>query len=191
MQRTYAFKPKQQTTELILPTKHALDRIEPLFENGGVEKRLAASLGGFSPAWIGVDVGDHAAIENCFAVLPAIIDAIQADDGPLEAKAIAWASVSLAARLRETSAIHCDCRLLPTNGAITLQLRSQKATILSPFIFLWPLNPMFVATFLRRRCRPIPINDGRVEKICLKKGRYRPVKMASKQPSACHLRKAL
>jgi hypothetical protein len=41
MQLTYAFKPKQQATKLILPTKHALDRIEPLFENGGIEKRLA------------------------------------------------------------------------------------------------------------------------------------------------------
>src|SRR5208283_1942572 len=87
MQLTYAFKPNQQATELVLPTKHALDRIEPLFENGGVEKLLAASLGGFSPSWIGVDVGDHAAIENCFAVLPAIIDAIQADDRSLEVKA--------------------------------------------------------------------------------------------------------
>src|ERR1700682_5347443 len=34
-----------------------------------------------------------------------------------------------------------------TNGAITLQLRSQKATTLSPFTFLCPLKPMFSPPF--------------------------------------------
>jgi len=42
MQLTYALKPKQQATELILPAKHALDGIEPLFEYGSIEERLAA-----------------------------------------------------------------------------------------------------------------------------------------------------
>ena len=87
MQLTYALKPKQKAAELILPTEHPLNRIEPLFEYGSVEERLAASLGDFSPTRIGVNVGYHAAIENGFAVLPAIIDAIQADDGSLEVKA--------------------------------------------------------------------------------------------------------
>ena len=43
-------------------------RIEPLFEYGSVEERLAASLGDFSTTRIGVNVGYHAAIENGFAV---------------------------------------------------------------------------------------------------------------------------
>ena len=176
MQRTYAFKPKQQTTELILPTKHALDRIEPLFENGGVEKRLAASLGGFSPAWIGVDVGDHAAIENCFAVLPAIIDAIQADDGPLEAKANRMGE---ACHLRQGFAKHR--RFIAIAGCCNkwrnhIAIAVAESDDLIAFHFLVAAEPNVVATFLRRRCRPIPMNDGRVEKICLKKGRYRPGK---------------
>ena len=87
MQITYALKPKQKAAELILPTEHPLNRIEPLFEYGSIEERLAASLGDFSPTRIGVNVGYHAAIENGFAVLPAIIDAIQADNGSLEVKA--------------------------------------------------------------------------------------------------------
>ena len=87
MQLAYALKPEQQATELILPTKHALDRIEPLFENDRIEQRLAASFGRFPTPRIGVDVRDHAAIEDRFAVLAAIIDAIQADDRPLEVKA--------------------------------------------------------------------------------------------------------
>ena len=87
MQLTYALKPKQKAAELILPTEHPLNRIEPLFEYGSVEERLAASLGDFSTTRIGVNVGYHAAIENGFAVLPAIIAAIQADDGSLEVKA--------------------------------------------------------------------------------------------------------
>jgi hypothetical protein len=34
-----------------------------------------------------------------------------------------------------------------TNGAMTLQLRSQKATILSPLTFLCPLKPMLSPPF--------------------------------------------
>src|ERR1035438_10694161 len=41
------------------------------------------------------------------------------------------------------------------------------------FHFLMAAEPNVVATFLRRGCRPITMNDGRVEQICLMKGRYR------------------
>src|SRR5208283_3147647 len=73
--------------ELIFPTEHALDGIEPFFENGGVEERLAASFGCFSTARIRVDIGNHSTIENGFPVRSAIVDAIQADNGSLEVKA--------------------------------------------------------------------------------------------------------
>jgi len=86
MQLAQSFEPQQQTPELILPSEHALDGVEPLFENGGVEDRLAAPLGGFSSAWIRVDVRNHAAIENRFAIYPAIVDAIQADNCSLKIK---------------------------------------------------------------------------------------------------------
>ena len=78
MQLAQSFEPQQQTPELILPPEYALDGVEPLFENGGVEDRLAAPLGGFCAAWIRVDVRNHAAIENRFAIYPAIVNAIQA-----------------------------------------------------------------------------------------------------------------
>jgi len=45
-----AFEPQQQTPELILPSEHALDGVETLFKNGGVEQRLAPTLGYFSTA---------------------------------------------------------------------------------------------------------------------------------------------
>jgi len=48
VQLTEAIESKQQAAELIFPAEHTLDGVEPLFENGGVEKRFAASLGGFS-----------------------------------------------------------------------------------------------------------------------------------------------
>ena len=78
VQLTEAIESKQQAPELVFPAKHTLDSMEPLFENGGVEKRFAASLGGFSTAGIRVDIWDHPAIENGFPVGSTIIDAIQA-----------------------------------------------------------------------------------------------------------------
>src|SRR5271166_6770516 len=46
------------------PGKHPLDRPEALFENGRLEDRLAAPLRLLSAAGIGVDVGNHAAVED-------------------------------------------------------------------------------------------------------------------------------
>ena len=76
VQLAQAFEPQQQTPELILPSEHALDGVETLFKNGGVEQRLAPTLGYFSTAWIRVDVRGHPAIENRFAINPAIVDAV-------------------------------------------------------------------------------------------------------------------
>ena len=36
--------------------KHAFDGVESFFDDGSIEKRLAASLGGFPASGIGVDV---------------------------------------------------------------------------------------------------------------------------------------
>ena len=87
VQLAEAIETKQQVAELIFPAEHTLDRVEPLFENGGVEKRFAASLESFSTAGIRVDIGNHPAIENGFAVSPAIVNAIQADDGSVKVNA--------------------------------------------------------------------------------------------------------
>ena len=57
MQLAQALKPEQQAAELVLPTNHPFDGAEPFFEDGGIEQRLAASLGRFPASGIGVDVG--------------------------------------------------------------------------------------------------------------------------------------
>jgi len=51
-----------------------------------------------------------------------------------------------------------------TNGAITLQLRSQKATILSPFTSV-PAEADIVAAFLRRCRRTIARDDRGIEEM--------------------------
>ncbi|MGO8844488.1 MAG: hypothetical protein ACLQFI_03925, partial [Methylocella sp.] len=76
-------EPKQQAAKFIFPAKYPLYGIESLFENGRVEEWLAASFGASSTAGVRVDIGNHPAIENGFAVPPAIVDAIQANcNGP-------------------------------------------------------------------------------------------------------------
>ena len=79
-----AFKAQQQPAELVLPGKHPLDGAEALLEDGRLEDRLAASLRLLPAARIGVDVGNHAAIEDGLAVGPAVVDTIKTDDGAAE-----------------------------------------------------------------------------------------------------------
>jgi hypothetical protein len=65
---TEAIKTKQQSPELVFPSKHAFNRTKPFLKYRQLKERLAASLGLPSTARIRVDVGDHAPIENGFAV---------------------------------------------------------------------------------------------------------------------------
>ena len=69
-----AFEAQQEPAELVLPGKYSLDRPKALFEDGWLEDRLAAPLRLLSAARIGVDVGNHAAIEDGLAVSPAVVD---------------------------------------------------------------------------------------------------------------------
>jgi hypothetical protein len=46
--------------------------------------RIAAPLGLLSAARIGVDVGNHAAVEDRLEVGPAVVDTIKTDDGAAE-----------------------------------------------------------------------------------------------------------
>src|SRR4051812_6628296 len=87
VQRADELGAQQQAPEFIFPSEHALDGAKALFEDGGIEQRLAATVGCFPGAWIRIDVGRHAAIENGCAVWPAIVDAIEADDGVAQGKA--------------------------------------------------------------------------------------------------------
>src|ERR1700759_3185299 len=80
MQLAEAFEPEQQAAEFILPAEHALDGVKPFLEDLSVEKWPTAAVSGFPTSGIGVDVWHHTAIENRFAVPPAIVDAIKAHD---------------------------------------------------------------------------------------------------------------
>jgi hypothetical protein len=188
MQLAYALKPKQQVTELIFPAKHPLDGMEPLFEDGRIEERLTASLGGFSTARIGIDVGDHAAIENGFPVLLASIDAVQANDGSSEVEANRMGDAGYLrqgfAQQRRFIAITgrrnkwCDHIAIPV----------AESDDLIAFHLLMTAEPDVIAAFLRRSRRPITMNDGCVEKIGLMKARYgageNGVKTAIRLPSS-------
>jgi len=68
---------------------------------------------------------------------------------------------------------HCDCRARPTNRCDHIAIPVAESDDLIAFHFLMAAEPDVVATFLRRGCRPIAMDDRRVEKICLMKGRYR------------------
>ena len=70
----------------MLPAKHALNGIKAFFEYVGIEQRSAATLGGFPASGIGIDVGQHAAIEDRLSVLPAIVSTVQTDDRSLKLK---------------------------------------------------------------------------------------------------------
>ena len=172
MQLAYPLKPKQKAVEFILPAKHPLDRIEPLLEDGCIEERLAASLGGFSTARIGVDVGDHAAIENGFSVFPAIIDAIQADDGSLEIEANRMGNGGHLrqgfAQQRRFIAIAGGCHKRCDHIAIAVA----ESDNLVAFYFLMAVEPDVIAAFLRRGCRFIPMDHGCVEKIGLMQAQH-------------------
>ena len=173
VQLAQAFEPQQQTPELILPSEHALDGVETLFKNGGVEQRLAATLGYFSTAWIRVDVRGHPAIENRFAINPAIVDAIQADNGSLKIKADSIADARhkrqgfpqerrfiAIARRRNKRRDHGATPIAENDDLVTLH-------------FFVTTEPDVVAAFLRGCRRSIAMNDGCVEKIGVMKRRHR------------------
>ena len=82
-----ALEAQQQATELVFPGEDPLDGAKALFEDGGIEERLAPASGFLPAAGIGVDVGRHAAIEDGLAVGPAVVDAVQADDAAVQGEA--------------------------------------------------------------------------------------------------------
>ena len=52
--------------------------------DGGVEQPLAPSLGSFTVAWVLFNVGDHAGIENAFAIVRGIEATIEVELGASE-----------------------------------------------------------------------------------------------------------
>jgi hypothetical protein len=117
----------------VFPGKDALSGPEALLEDGGINAPLATPLRYLVPTRILGDVGGgHAAIEDCTAVAPTVVDTIQADGGTMQVRANGAGHFG---KLGKASHNSGDSLQLPgtrTNGAMTLQWRSQKGTTLSP-----------------------------------------------------------
>ena len=86
MQLTEALEPEQQAAELILPTKHALDGVEAFLEYVSTEQRSPTAFGRFPASRIGIDIGHHAAVEDRLPILSAIVYAVEADNRSLKVK---------------------------------------------------------------------------------------------------------
>jgi hypothetical protein len=80
VQPTATTKAQQEPPELVFPGEHPLDRAEPFLEHGRIEQRLVTSLGLLPATGVGIDVGDHTAIEDGLAVRSAVIDTVETDD---------------------------------------------------------------------------------------------------------------
>jgi hypothetical protein len=70
------FKTKQHSLECILPRKGPIDT-RPQRMDGGIEEPLASALGALAVAGILFDVGNHARIENAFAIVRGIKASIE------------------------------------------------------------------------------------------------------------------
>ena len=174
MQLAESFKPQQQSAELVFPPEHPLDGMEPLFENGAVEKRLAASLGDFSATRVRVDVGDHPTIENGFAINPTIVDAIQADDGSFQIKAN---SLGDARDLRQ--GFLQQRRLIAitrgrNKGCDHIAISITESDDFIAFDLLVAAEPNVVAALLRRRGGTVAMDDADVQMMVFLQRPHRP-----------------
>ena len=73
--------------KFVLPSEHALNGAKPLFVDVFAEQALGAGLGGFPAARVLIDVGNHVAVEDRFAVGLAVVNAVQADGAPSKIQA--------------------------------------------------------------------------------------------------------
>src|SRR5271166_635138 len=163
---------EKQAAELILPTKHALDGIEAFLEYVSIEQRLPATFGEFPASGIGIDIGNHAAVEDRLPVLPAIVGAVQADNRSLKVKA------------NRTGCPHhvwqgCpqEWRFVVISGSRDKRRDDIAVPVtegydLIAFDLLVSVEADVVASFLRRRGRAIAMDDGHVEKVGLTKPQY-------------------
>jgi hypothetical protein len=123
---------------------------------GHVEPTGLAPLGLPSAARIGVDVWNHAAVEDRLLVGPAVVDTIKTDDGAAEIHAHLPDDAHHFGQCLPQERRFVAMARATTNGAITLHWRSQKATTLSPFTFLCPLKPRLSPPFFAAVVVPSP-----------------------------------
>ena len=83
----YGLVAHDHAPKFVLPSEHAFDGTKPLFVDIFAEQTLGAGLGGLSVAWVLIDVGNHVAVENRFAVGLAVVNTVQADGAPSKIEA--------------------------------------------------------------------------------------------------------
>lgn len=173
MQLTEAFKTKQQSPELVFPSKHPFDRPKPFFKYRRVEQHLAASFGLLSTTYIRVDVGDHTAIKNGFAIGPAIIDAIQTDDTALQIHADGSGNAHHLgqgrAQQRRFIAVAWCCDERRDHVAVAIA----EGDDLVAFQLLVPVEANVVAALLGGRRRAIAMDDRDIKTLVLVKLHHR------------------
>jgi hypothetical protein len=160
---TDAFEAQLQTAELVFPCKDAFDGPEALFKDRRTKRCLRPRFGVLRPRGLSGILGIMPRLKIALRLArqsytPSRLTAEPRRSVPM-ARAIA---VSPGSALRSSG----DSLRLPgavTNGAMTLQSRSQKATTLQPFRCLWPLyprlSPPFFAAFLCRRRCSVTVDD--------------------------------
>src|SRR3984957_6595309 len=169
VQPTDAFEAKQQPAELVLPSKYPLDRAEALLEDDRLEDRLAAPLGRLSAARVGVDVGNHAAVEDRLAVDPAVVDTIKTDDGAAE----------IYSDLADDAHHLGQGRPQQRRFIAIARRRHERRDHVAPAIaegdhlvaldLLVAAEAEVIATLFRRRCRAVAMDDRRIETTVLMK----------------------
>src|ERR1700682_3929197 len=172
MQLTEALEAKQQTAELILPTRHALNGIKAFLEYVSIEQRFPAAFGKFPASRIGIDIRHHAAAEDRLPVPPAIVTAVQADNRSLKVKASGtghphhvWQRLTKEWRFIVITG-SCDKRRDDIAIPVT------KGDDLIALDLLVSVEADVVAAFLRRRGRAIAVDDGHIEEVGLMEPQY-------------------
>src|SRR5450631_3126981 len=174
MQVAEPLKAQQQAAELVLPAEHPLDGMEPLLENSGIEEWLAASFGSISATRIRIDVGNHRAVENGFAILAAIVDAIQADDGSCQIQADRLRHArDLRQRLSQQRRLIAIARSR-NKRCDHIAIAIAEGDDFIAFDFLVAAEAEVVAALLRCRGCAIPMDDADVQMIMFLQRRYRP-----------------
>src|SRR3984893_8137129 len=172
MQLTEPLEPEQQAAELILPTKHALNCIEAFLEYCSIEQWFPATFDEFPASGIGIDVGNHAAVEDRLPVPPAIVNAIQADDRSLKVKASGTGGPHHVWQRRAKQRRFVVITGSRDKRRDDIAVPVAEGDDLIALDLLVSVEADVVAPFLRRRGRAVAVNDGHVEKSGFMKPQY-------------------
>src|SRR5665647_1830557 len=150
----------ENAPEFVLPSEDALDGAKALFEDGITEHTFGSTLGGFSAARVLVDVRNHVAVEDRFAVGFAIVDPVEADGAPSKIDANGTGDArqlrQCLTQQRRLVAIARGCDEWRDHIAVAVAKRDD-----------------FVAPLLGDGCGAVAVNDRGVKQVAFEKGLHR------------------